>query len=109
MKLIFVYNTGTLLNETKHGIWTSTEEKGKVRKVIDYSKNPVPKYNYAIRFNYPALAKENGILSFVNLEINTDHHCNIKSIIVKDSFGMAVKKKFLSLQKNWSNTWKNFK
>lgn len=95
LKLISVYDNGTLINETKHGIWTSTEEKGKVRKVIGYSKSTVPEYYYDIRFNYPALAKEHGIHGFVNLEINTDNYCNIKSMIVKDSIGYGCEKEVI--------------
>lgn len=95
LKLISVYDNGTLINETKHGIWTSTEEKGKVRKVIDYSKSTVPEYYYDIRFNYPALDKEHGIQGFVNLEINTDNYCNIKSMIVKDSIGYGCEKEVI--------------
>ena len=95
LKFISVYDNGTLISETKHGIWTSTEEKGKVRKVIDYSKSPEPEYYFDIKVKYPALARENGIQGFVNLEINTDNHCNIKSMIVKDSIGYGCEKEVI--------------
>ncbi len=95
LKLISVYDNGTLISETKCGIWVSTEKKGKVRKVIDYSKSPVPQYYFDIKFKYPALARENGIQGFVNLEINTDNHCNIKSMIVKDSIGYGCEKEVI--------------
>jgi hypothetical protein len=41
------------------------------------------------------LARENGIQGFVNLEINTDNHCNIKSMIVKDSIGYGCEKEVI--------------
>jgi hypothetical protein len=99
LKTKAIYDQGTMIQETKHGLWITTEENGKVRKVIDYSVGPNPQYFFDIPIRYPALARKNGIEGTVNIELTSDDQCNIKQWVVKDSLGYGCEKEAISALK----------
>lgn len=99
LKSLSVYENGKIIKESKHGIWVSSEENGKVRKVIDYAIGPNPQYFFDIPIKYPALARENGIEGIVNIEMATDDKCNMKYLVVKDSLGHGCEKEAISVLK----------